>query len=259
MAEDRFAFGANWRDYSNAALDDNAYQAALAHITAAVDHVATRRSFVDVGCGSGLFLRAAAEVGFEKLVGFDLDPLSVETTTRVLADAGLDSAADVRRGDVLDRQLITELGTHSMVYAWGSLHHTGKMWEAIENAASLVEPGGVLMIAIYNRTWSSGAWRRIKRAYVRSGPFVQRLMVSSTWIVGATARAIYTRSSPFRQRRGMSFYHNIVDWVGGYPYECASVDEIRSFVEPLGFETLSAERGPTPIACNEFIFRRHAQ
>lgn len=259
MAQDRFAFGANWRDFSDEALDEDAYRAALEHVTAAVEYVDERRSFLDIGCGSGLFLRAAAELGFEALTGFDVDPLSVETSRRVVEQADLSGAVDVVEGDVLDRAFIAELGAHSMVYAWGSLHHTGRMWQAIENAASLVEPGGVLMIAIYNRTWSSPVWRQIKRTYVRSGSTIQRLLVGSTWLVGAAARALYTRANPFKQRRGMSFYHNMVDWVGGYPYEYATVDELVEFVEPLGFSTLSAAPGPTPIACNELIFRRDAR
>ena len=253
--QDRFAFGANWADFAATALDADAYRAAREHLASLLPFAGSRASFLDVGCGSGLFLLAALEAGFERAHGFDYDPDSVATTKKLLAAAGAPNGT-VERGDVLDAPYLRTLGRHPFVYAWGSLHHTGDMWRAIGNTCDLVADGGVLVIAIYNRTWSSPAWRVIKRAYVRSGPLVQKAMVGSVSVIGAAARAAYTRTNPFRQRRGMSWHHNIVDWVGGYPYEYASPDELRRFVEPRGFAHLETRRGPTPIACNELVFRR---
>ncbi len=254
--DERFAFGANWRDFADHALDAEAYRAAREHLQSLLPHAGSHASFLDIGCGSGLFLLAALESGFTRVRGFDYDPDSVATTRRLIDEAGAGGAATVERGDVLDRAYLATVGRHPFVYAWGSLHHTGDMWTAIANSCDLVADGGTLVIAIYNRTWSSPAWRVIKRAYVRSGPRVRRGLVGAVWVVGAAARAAYTRTNPFRQRRGMNFYHNIVDWVGGYPYEYAGPDELRAFVEPRGFELIEVRRGPTPIACNELVFRR---
>jgi 2-polyprenyl-6-hydroxyphenyl methylase/3-demethylubiquinone-9 3-methyltransferase len=256
MAEaPRFAFGANWSDFAARALDAQAYAAAREHIESFLPHVGSRASFLDVGCGSGLFMMAALECGFERVRGFDYDPDSVATTRRLIAEAGAGAVASVERGDVLDRDYLAGLGRHPVVYAWGSLHHTGDMWRAIENAIGLVEPGGLLVAALYNRTWSSPVWRQIKRAYVHSGPRVRRALVGGVYVVGATARAVYTRTNPFRRRRGMSFRHDIVDWVGGYPYEYATPDEVGRFAESRGLTLLETRRGSTPIACNEFLLR----
>jgi SAM-dependent methyltransferase len=253
---ERFAFGANWQAFARDALDEDGYRAAREHLASLMPYAGSRASFLDIGCGSGLFLLAALEAGFASVRGFDYDPLSVATTQALLDRAGAGAAGTVERGDVLDRGYLATVGTHPFVYAWGSLHHTGGMWDAIANAAGLVAPDGVLVIAIYNKTWSSPAWRRIKRLYVRSRPAVQRGMVDAVSVIGAIARAAYTRTNPFAQRRGMSWRHNIVDWVGGYPYEYATPEELRAFVEPRGFTTLEVRRGPTPIACNELVFRR---
>ena len=53
-------------------------------------------------------------------------------------------------GSVLDRQFLETLGTWDIVYSWGVLHHTGQMRAAFGNIAPLVQPGGQLLLAIYN-------------------------------------------------------------------------------------------------------------
>jgi len=35
--------------------------------------------------------------------------------------------------------------------------------------------------------------------------------------------------------RGMNVYHDIVDWLGGLPYEVASTDEVVGFCKDRGF------------------------
>jgi hypothetical protein len=49
------------------------------------------------------------------------------------------------------------------------------------------------------------------------------------------AKWIVTGSNPRNQLRGMDFYFDVIDWVGGYPYEYASRDEVLTMVEPMGF------------------------
>ncbi len=261
-SNERFGFGKNWQNYSREALDSKAYEAALAHLKGLLPHTQSKDSFLDIGCGSGLFLIAANELGFKHAHGFDYDPNSVAATQRNIERFLNRRERDrihVDQGDILDMAYIDKLSPHSLVYAWGSLHHTGHMWDAVKNAASLVAPSGVFVIAIYNKTWSAPAWRMIKRTYVKNGPWVRKLLVGASFVVGAAARAAYTRSNPFKQRRGMNFYYNIVDWVGGYPYEYASIEELKTFVEALGFDTLEVRAGATPIACNELIFHRMNQ
>ena len=56
-------------------------------------------------------------------------------------------------------------------------------------------------------------------------------------------------------RRGMSHWHDIIDWVGGYPYEYARPDAIFSFFRQRGFslEGLTVGGG---LGCSEYVFKR---
>jgi 2-polyprenyl-6-hydroxyphenyl methylase/3-demethylubiquinone-9 3-methyltransferase len=59
----------------------------------------------------------------------------------------------------------------------------------------------------------------------------------------------------YDSRRGMSKWRDIVDWVGGYPYEAARVDDVFNFCHARGFSLKRLNcRGGT--GCNEFVFRR---
>jgi len=202
---------------------------------------------------------AASDEGFVRVVGFECDPECLGVGKQVVGRfAKKADNVSLVWGDVLDKKFVQFLGKFSFVYAWGSLHHTGMMWQGIANAAEPVMDDGVFVLAIYNRSFLSPIWRVVKRSYGHSGRVTRSLMVGLCYILGAIAKGIYTGKNPLRKGRGMSFYYDIVDWVGGYPYEYASVNEVTSFVEKLGFQLEEVTRGSTPIACNEFVFRKCA-
>jgi hypothetical protein len=75
-------------------------------------------------------------------------------------------------------------------------------------------------------------------------------------IIKIPAVLIVTRHNPFIKERGMSYYTDIVDWVGGYPYEYATPNEVIYFFEQRGFtlKKLTPTKGFT--GCNEFVFER---
>jgi 2-polyprenyl-6-hydroxyphenyl methylase/3-demethylubiquinone-9 3-methyltransferase len=133
------------------------------------------------------------------------------------------------------------------------------MRQAIKNAAGLVGPKGYFIVALYNRHWSSKAWLAVKWTYVSCPRWVRRALVSVFYPVIYGAKWLVTMRSPGRQQRGMDFYYNVVDWVGGYPYEYASIREVQVMVEPLGFAMEKAIPAEVPTGCNQFIFRRHPQ
>jgi len=146
-------------------------------------------------------------------------------------------------------------GQYDIVHSWGVLHHTGNMKMALKNLCSLVKPGGKLIVAIYNRHWTSPAWLVIKYSYNRF-PFLQKPVVTLLYPLIYLAKLAVARRNPKKQQRGMDFYLNVVDWVGGYPYEYASVSEIEQILNRSGFVTVRTIRASVPTGCNEFIFVR---
>jgi SAM-dependent methyltransferase len=253
----RFGFGRNWRSFSEKALTPESVAAARAQFDALLDGIGLAgRTFLDIGFGQGLPLVFARERGAQAL-GIDIDPdnaLALRATSRML---GLPEPPPHRIVSILDPGLPREYpGGFAVVHSWGVLHHTGDMRAALEAACRLVAEGGYFVCSIYNRHWSSPLWGLIKRAYNSLPGPARGLMVWSLYPVIYVAKFLVTGRDPRRMRRGMDFYHNVVDWVGGYPYEYAGIGEVKELVEPLGFALRRAVRAEIPIACNEFVFER---
>jgi len=169
---ERFAFGENWSAFLYH-LDDHRIRRAETSLQAmlGLERLEGFR-FLDIGSGSGLFSLAARRLGAE-VTSFDYDPQSVACTAELRRRFGHeDENWRVLRGSVLDKALLARLAKFDIVYSWGVLHHTGAMWDAIANATSMVAPGGLLNIAIYNdQGATSRMWRRIKKSYVSApGP-----------------------------------------------------------------------------------------
>ena len=54
----------------------------------------------------------------------------------------------------------------------------------------------------------------------------------------------------------MSRWRDLVDWVGGYPYETATPEQIFDFCETRGFRLVTLKCGGVGLGCNEFVFVR---
>src|SRR5688500_16050251 len=167
-ADARFAFGANWRRFLRLVNEDRiaAAERSLREMLA-VESLSGLR-FLDVGCGSGLFGLAARRLGAE-VRAFDDDPQSVacalELRRRFAAD---DPQWTIERGSVLDAEYLRAVGPADVVYAWGVLHHTGDLRQAMENVLLPLARGGRLAVSLYNdQGWRSRYWTRVKRAYQR--------------------------------------------------------------------------------------------
>lgn len=256
-----FDFGENWKDFSRDVLDGGRLEAAahsMAELVGA-ERIAGAR-VCDVGAGSGLFSIAAATLGAARVVGFDINEKAIAIAEENLRRLAPDAAERVTfvRGSALDTPFVETLGRFDLVYAWGSLHHTGAMWQAIANAARLVEANGTLVLAIYNRHWTSPFWTGVKLLYNLSPRPLKAVLG------GLFGGAIYlavlavTRSSPLKKERGMDFWYDVVDWLGGYPYEYAGIGEMKAGVEMMGFRLERTVPPRVPTGCNEFVFRRVA-
>jgi 2-polyprenyl-3-methyl-5-hydroxy-6-metoxy-1,4-benzoquinol methylase len=265
--KERFAFGKNWDRFLRVLTDERIAEAerSLREMLEVED--LRGRSFLDVGSGSGLFSLAARRLG-ARVHSFDYDSASVACTAELKRRYyGDDADWTVEQGSVLDQQYLESLGAHDVVYAWGVLHHTGAMWQALENVTPLVAAGGYLFLAIYNDqgAWSS-RWRKIKRFYC-SGP-IGRAVVCATFIPTVVARDLAAdlvwrrnpvkRYSEYKRNRGMSVLRDWIDWLGGYPFEVAKPEQVFDFFRDRRFTLQTMKTCGGSVGCNEFVFQRPA-
>jgi SAM-dependent methyltransferase len=260
----QFDFGQNWADFSEHALTSERVAQARREFALLLDGIELRgKFFLDIGFGQGFSLLSAASMG-ARVVGCDINPKCATVVERNLHHFPdlVGTKLDIEIGSILDSEILRRLGNRAaaqggfdIVHSWGVLHHTGDMRRAIRQAASLVRPGGNLVIAIYNRHWSSPAWLLIKWLYCISPGFAQRGLVCVLYPVIWLAKLIVTGQNPGKKERGMDFFYDVVDWVGGYPYEYASVREIQGLCESLRLVPAKIHPARVPIGCNEFVFR----
>ncbi len=252
-----FDFGANWQDFTAERVDEQRLRIAAESLqsllgTARLDS----KSVLDVGCGSGLFAVAASRLGAEHVVGIDINPRSIEASHANQARFAPAAPIAFQQGSALNSQQMQALGTFDIVYAWGSLHHTGAMWDAIRNTMQCVKPHGALVLAIYNQHATSRIWKAIKWLYNQVPPLAQRGMAFVFAIVIYIAKFLVTRRNPLEKERGMDFWYDVIDWVGGYPYEYATPQLVARFAEAYGFRLQKLVPAQVPTGCNEFVFVR---
>jgi SAM-dependent methyltransferase len=253
----KFSFGENWSHYSVSHLDEGGLVRAEHSLRKLLQCDGLQGlSFFDVGCGSGVFSLAGVRLGVDRAVAIDTDEESLAVTRRnveAFLEPQLRDAVQIRRGDILNPRP-EWAGGFDIVYAWGSLHHTGAMWQAVENAAACCAEGGRLVLAIYNHTVLSPVWLRVKQLYHAAPPWMGWAMVAILWATRCTARLV-TGKDPFGSERGMSVWYDAVDWLGGLPYEYAPHDRVVHFVMEHGFTWLGGTRTGRS-GCNEFVFRK---
>lgn len=271
-ADTHFSFGKNWAQFADK-IDRTAVEHARAELSrllgkAKLDGL----SFLDIGSGSGIHSLAALELGASTVKAVDIDEVAVETTKASLSRYAPSGSWTAEVRSIFD--LTPEnFGKFDIVYSWGVLHHTGAMNQAISKAAALVADGGMLCIAIYGRTMLCGFWRLEKRLYSRAPKWTQMgirglyigLLVTLSTIRNAFRGRLFRLKDHIRhysKSRGMEFYTDVHDWLGGFPYESATATEVRAMVLPLGFtETRSfiqpgIRHGLLGSGCDEYVFAR---
>jgi ubiquinone/menaquinone biosynthesis C-methylase UbiE len=266
--EAHFSFGQNWSDYSELVEERHVLSAEedLTRLMGA-DGFADRK-WCDLGCGSGIHAIAAARLG-AIVSAVDIDPQSIATTEKLAKKFGVEGTVASFNNSVFD--LPFTRNSFDIVYSWGVLHHTGDMWSAITEASHLVSEteGSQFVIALYRETRLCQLWKIEKRFYKDASPLIQGL-IRRLFVLAYDFSLILRRRSPWSHRRnyfqmrGMSFRHDVHDWLGGYPYESASAQELVETMKQIGF-TLLREFVRTPnytpwgffgSGCDEFVFER---
>jgi SAM-dependent methyltransferase len=260
---ERFSFGDNWKAFLLHLNDHKITEAEYSLKEMLEVESLQGKLFLDVGSGSGLFSLAARRMGAE-VFSFDYDPTSVWCTKELRKRyfPG-DPKWVVQQGSALDKAFLSSLGQFDIVYAWGVLHHTGDLWKAAELIVPLVKSnGGKIFIAIYNNQGrKSDLWAIIKRTYCLLPTIFKPLVLYPVGLIllGPGIIKDFIRLQPFQTlrkydlTRGMSPWRDVVDWVGGYPYEVARPEEIFDFFRPRGF-LLCRLKTTTGFGNNQFVF-----
>ena len=263
--EMRFAFGRNWKEYIEKRLSDERVETSRQRMLEFLGlQDLSGKTFLDIGCGSGIHSLAAFRSGAREIIGFDYDANSVLASKVCHQYAGRPQNWRILQGSVLDEAFMRQLPQADIVYSWGVLHHTGDVWGAIRGAAGRVPQGALFYIALYSADVqhpprTAEFWLDVKRSYLKSSWLGKRRWewwyIWNCMVDKKVARLpeLYMRMRSHKKDRGMDLMTDIRDWLGGWPMEFVYDAEATRFCEQLGFKL---ERMDTGKANTEFLFRR---
>jgi len=274
--QDRFAFGKNWENFLTKFSQDRLVNAQDRLLKLLRLSNLAGKTFLDIGSGSGLHSLSAWHSGAGQVVSFDYDPDSVNATRSLWEMAGKPENWCILQGSVLDADFMCSLGSFDIVYSWGVLHHTGDMWQAIRNARLPLADNGVFCIALYSDTAyrdnslsgepTPEQWLEIKQEYNAANANKKRRMeYGHVWrtFLRPTLRnplrfllacyRLLCMKRQYAKQRGMDFWTDIRDWLGGWPMDFVKEGElIRLGRTELGLEFLDIITGE---GNTEFLFR----
>ena len=126
-----------------------------------------------------------------------------------------------------------------------------------------------MFIALYNdEGLRSKLWRMVKKSYNQG--FLLRPIIISVFFCyfftkGFFADILYLRRNPLiryreaKKSRGMAFTTDLIDWLGGYPFEVAKPDQIFAFFKARGFRLVNLKAAGRGHGNNEFVFVKCAE
>ena len=256
-----FKFGEYWKNFSNL-IDNNRLKEAVTSLKKLTNKKSLNNlSFLDIGCGSGLSSLAAIQLNCKKIYAIDQDEQSIKTTKKVLQKSRF-KKVKVEKKDLFT---LNEKEKFDIVYSWGVLHHTGNMLEAIKKSTKMVSKNGMLILALYKKTKLCSLWKIEKYIY-KSSPKVIQNFIKNLFIFLFKLAMILKRKNfsnyinDYKTKRGMDFYHDVHDWLGGYPYESISIEEISKIMDKFGYKMIRSFQVKKQIGffgtgCDEYVFK----
>ena len=264
----RFEFGQNWSNYLKSITEIRIKEAtdSLHEMMNLEEYKG--KYFLDIGCGSGLFSLAAKRLGFN-VHSFDFDVNSVKCTNDLkLTFYKDDKDWVINNGSILDKNFVGTLNKYDVVYSWGVLHHTGAMWVAIENSMKCVNNNGLFYIALYNdQGFKSHFWWLIKYLFIllpkpisyiyaySLGLFFEVLNIIKYTFLFKPMIAIKPLLN-YKKNRGMNYFNDLIDWMGGFPFEFVDYDVLINFFEANGFVFVKGNRASS-LGCHQILFKKN--
>jgi len=140
------------------------------------------------------------------------------------------------------------------------------MYKALENTVNAVVDDGLLFISIYNyQVYWTAFNTRIKRTYNKAPRFGKSL-IAGIFILfqvfkGLLKDILFLRNplkryADKKKSRGMSMWHDWIDWIGGHPFEVAKPEQIFDFCYQKGFSLQKIVTAGGGHGCNEYVFRK---
>lgn len=257
-----FSFGENWKKFLNTVGEQEITKAREDIKLWIGEENILHKKIIDIGCGSGIHSLAIYLMGAKELISFDYDMHSVEATCELWKKANSPANWKVLQGSVLNKEFLNELGKFDIAYSWGVLHHTGEMWTAIENATHMVAKNGLFLIAIYIKGPQYQKHLKTKRKYNKASGFWKKVMVYR-YILSVMLHRLRTGKNPLKwnekKERGMNVYNDIVDWLGGLPYEVASKEEIIEFCKEKNMQIKKVIEAEAEGGCSIYLFQNQDQ
>jgi len=259
--KERFGFGKNWSSFLKTLTEERIITAENSIKEMLKVNDLNGKSFIDIGSGSGLFSLAARRLG-ASVFSFDYDIESYNCTKKLKEIYFPDDPEwNIKNESVLDDSFISMLDKYDVVYSWGVLHHTGDMWKALDNVSRLVKSNGFLFIALYNdQGHKSKRWYKVKKMYNSglSGRLIIKAIYLPYFFIMSIINSILKRKNLFKEYkkfRGMSVYHDWIDWLGGFPFEVASVDDVVEFYLKRGFYLFKVKTN-LGLGNNHFVLKK---